>query len=150
MKKALKYSPNLKEYIIITTAKNDRVLDQLAQKLTLDQAKKKRSIRIEVWGWGTLEEWIDQYPAARQAFDPGWSPSLQAFQTQLNRVAQVQKCQPTAAQVQGIADQIQRQTSVQAYALPPDFAESQLRLSWNVQIRDAGLARQILRRNLVS
>ncbi|SFJ32621.1 HTH domain-containing protein [Bradyrhizobium sp. cf659] len=128
VKKALKYSPQLKEYIIITTAKNDTALDQLAQKLTLDQAKKKRNIRIEVWGWGTLEELIDEYPSARQAFDPGWSPSLQSFQTQLNKVTQAQKGQPTAAQVQGIADQIQQQTSVQAYALPPDFAESQLKV----------------------
>ncbi|SFV16905.1 hypothetical protein SAMN05192541_126138 [Bradyrhizobium arachidis] len=127
VRKALKYSPKLKEYIIITTAKNDTALDQLAQKLTLDQAKKNRNIRIEVWGWGTLEELIDEYPNARQAFDPGWSPSLQSFQTQLSNVAQTQRDQPTAAQVQGIADQIQRQTSVQAYALPPDFAESQLK-----------------------
>lgn len=127
VKKALKYSPKLKEYIIITTAKNDTALDQLAQKLTLDQAKKKRNIRIEVWGWGTLEELIDEHPSARQAFDPGWSPSLQSFQTQLSSVAQAQKVQPTAAQIQGIVEQIQRQTSVQAYALPPDFAESQLK-----------------------
>lgn len=64
VKKALKHSPKLKEYIIITTAKNDTALDQLAQKLTLDQAKKRRTIRIEVLGWGTLEELIDEYAHA--------------------------------------------------------------------------------------
>jgi hypothetical protein len=127
VKKALKYSPKLKEYIIVTSAKNDTALDQLAQKLSLDQAKKGRDVRIEVWGWGTLEELIDQYPSARRVFDPGWSPALHAFQTKLDEVAQVQKDQPTAAQVRGIAEQIQQQTSIQAYALPPDFAESQLK-----------------------
>jgi hypothetical protein len=126
VKKALKYSPKLQEYIIITSAKNDTALDQLAQKLSLAQAKKRRKIRIEVWGWGTLEELIDQYPSARQAFDPGWSPSLQTFQTNLEGVAQALKGQPTAAQVQGIADQIQRQSTIQASALPTDFANSYL------------------------
>jgi hypothetical protein len=52
VKKALTYSPKLQEYIIITSAKNDTALDQLAQKLSQAQAKKGRKIRIEVWGWG--------------------------------------------------------------------------------------------------
>ena len=126
VKKALKYSPKLNEYIIITSAKNDTALDQLAQKLSQAQAKIGRKIRIEVWGWGTLEELIDQYPSARQAFDPGWSPSLQTFQTNLDEVAQALKGQATAAQVQGIAEQIQLQSTIQASALPADFAEIHL------------------------
>jgi hypothetical protein len=124
VKKALTYSPKLQEYIIITSAKNDTALDQLAQKLSQAQAKKGRKIRIEVWGWGTLEELIDQYLSARQAFDPGWSPSLQKIQTNLKGVAQALKGQSTAAQVQGIAEQIQLQSSVQASVLPAEFAET--------------------------
>jgi hypothetical protein len=119
VKKALKYVPKLQEYIIITSAKNDTALDQLAQKLSQAQAKKGRKIRIEVWGWGTLEELIDEYPSARQAFDPGWSPSLQKFQTNLEEVAQALKGQVTATQVQ-----IQLQSSIQSSVLPADFAES--------------------------
>ena len=124
MRKALKYSPRLQEYIIITSSKNDTALDQLAQKLSQAQAKKGRKLRIEVWGWGTLEELIDQYPSARQVFDPGWSPSLQKIQTNLEEVAQALKGQSTAAQVQGIAERIQLQSSIQASVLPADFAES--------------------------
>jgi hypothetical protein len=124
VKKALTYSPKLQEYIIITSAKNDTALDQLAQKLSQAQAKKGRKIRLEVWGWGTLEELIDQYLNARQAFDPGWSPSLQKIQTNLKGVAQALKGQSTAAQVQGIAEQIQLQSSVQASVLPAEFAET--------------------------
>lgn len=99
VKKALKYLPKLQEYLIITSAKNDTALDQLAQKLSQAQAKKGRKIRIEVWGWGTLEELIDQYPSARQVFDPGWSPSLQKIQTNLDEVAQALRGQSTATQV---------------------------------------------------
>jgi len=124
VKKALTYVPKLQEYIIVTSAKNDTALDQLAQKLSQAQAKKGRKIRIEVWGWGTLEELIDQSPSAQQVFDPGWSPSLQKIQTNLDEVAQALRGQSTATQVQGIAEQIQLQSSIQASILPSEFAES--------------------------
>lgn len=127
VRKALKYKPALSEYFIITSAPNDTALDQLAQALSRQQKVKRRKIRIEVWGWGVLEERMNEDLDVKNAFDPGSSPALQAFQTRLDELAQVQREQPTAAQVQGIAEQIQRQTSIQAYAFPPEFAENQLK-----------------------
>ena len=78
VRKALGYKPALKEYLIVTTSKDDGKLDQVAQQLMHKQAAKGRSIQITVWGWDTLQEQIDQYEAAKQAFDPGFSPSVAA------------------------------------------------------------------------
>ena len=61
IRKALKYRPLLSEYIIVTTAGDDTKLDQLATELTKQQADKRRRIKIQIWGWDTLEDLIDRY-----------------------------------------------------------------------------------------
>jgi hypothetical protein len=76
VKAALRYKPPLREYFIVTTSKDDTKLTQLAQSLMLGQEAKGRRLHIEVWGWDTLQERIDQYESAKEAFDPGFSPSI--------------------------------------------------------------------------
>ena len=76
VRKALKYRPPLSEYIIVTTASDDTNLDQIATQLTKQQRDKRRKIKIQVWGWDTLEDYIDRYQAAKEAFDPGASPAV--------------------------------------------------------------------------
>ena len=73
---ALSYKPPLQEYFILTTAPDDTALDQLCQKLSLEQAQMGRTIHIAVWGWGTLSEKINQSESAKHAFDPGFSPAI--------------------------------------------------------------------------
>lgn len=87
VKKALKYDPPIVEYIIVTTADDDRVLDQLARQLTKAQREKGRKFRVEVWGWGNLEEFIDQHEEAKEAFDPGASLSVKAIKANLASIA---------------------------------------------------------------
>jgi 23S rRNA pseudoU1915 N3-methylase RlmH len=60
VRKALKYIPQLAEYIIVTSAPDDTNLDKLATQLTKQQRDKGRKIKIQVWGWDTLEEIIDR------------------------------------------------------------------------------------------
>src|ERR1700675_3845682 len=67
VRKALNYKPALSEYFIITSAPNDTPLDQLAQTLSRQQKAKGRNIRIEVWGWGVLEERINEDLDAKNA-----------------------------------------------------------------------------------
>lgn len=81
---ALLYQPALTEYFIVTTANDDTRLDQLSQQLTQDQEKAGRKIRIVIWGWDTLEERINQYPAAKNAFDPGFSPAIASHERKLD------------------------------------------------------------------
>jgi hypothetical protein len=73
---AISYKPPLQEYFILTTAPDDTALDQLCQKLSLEQAQMGRTIHIAVWGWGTLSEKINQSESAKHAFDPGFSPAI--------------------------------------------------------------------------
>src|SRR5258707_6598962 len=99
VRKALKYKPQLSEYIIITTAGDDTNLDQLATQLTKQQRDKGRKIKIQVWGWDTLEDHIDRYPAAKQIFDPGASPAVIEVRGRLARIEELQSTQATAEQI---------------------------------------------------
>jgi Restriction endonuclease len=62
LRMALKYKPAICKYIIVTTARKDRRLEQLAQTLTQQQKVKGRKVKVEVWGWDLVEDRIDDYP----------------------------------------------------------------------------------------
>jgi Restriction endonuclease len=72
VEKALTFRPKLTEYFIVTTSKDDTTLDELVKQLSQEQDTKGRRIHIEVWGWDTLSEKINQSEAAKEAFDPGF------------------------------------------------------------------------------
>jgi hypothetical protein len=110
IRKALKYKPATYKYIIITTAPKDRKLEQLAQTLTLAQKAKGRKIKIEVWGWDLLEDRIDEYPAARNVFDPAWSPSVKETQQSLKQIKKSQTKQATAEQVEKLSEKFEQRT----------------------------------------
>jgi hypothetical protein len=126
VRKALKYKPAISEYIIITTAENDRKLDQLAQTLTKAQLQKGRRIRIEVWGWETLEEFIDQFPAAKDAFDPGASPVTKEVRNKLKQIVGAQAQQATAQQVAELNQKIDQRTPIDDDSLPAAFADKEI------------------------
>ncbi|MCI4680609.1 hypothetical protein K9U39_19920 [Rhodoblastus acidophilus] len=69
--KALTFSPELREYFIVTTSPDDVDLQQLARELAVDLIAKGRRLLIHVWGWNTLEERISEHADALKAFDPG-------------------------------------------------------------------------------
>ncbi|WP_108462916.1 tetratricopeptide repeat protein [Devosia naphthalenivorans] len=69
--KALTFKPPLKEYFIVTTAPDDAVMQELARELTAEHSQTAHPIRIQIWGWGSLEERIARDPEALKAFDPG-------------------------------------------------------------------------------
>lgn len=83
VEKALTFRPELREYFIITTAPDDTKLQQLAHELTIAFAAKGKQLVIRVWGWNTLEERIFEYPKAREAFDPEYSPYTEQIFEQL-------------------------------------------------------------------
>jgi hypothetical protein len=122
----LKYKPPLSEYFIITTAPNDTKLDQLAQALSRQQKAKGRKIRIEVWGWGVLEERINEDLDAKNAFDPGWSPAVEATQTTLKDIKHKQRKQATADQIANLARIIKQQATFQPTQLPASYADAEL------------------------
>jgi tetratricopeptide (TPR) repeat protein/predicted nucleic acid-binding protein len=68
--KALKFKPQLNEYYFTTTGPDDTKLSQVAAQLVEEQLKLGRKIIIKVWGWGTLEDRINEHPEAALVFDP--------------------------------------------------------------------------------
>lgn len=51
---ALEFRPELKEFILVTTADDDVALDTEAAEFTDEQAKAGRDFTAQVWGWQTL------------------------------------------------------------------------------------------------
>lgn len=125
VQKALKYKPVIYKYIIITTAPKDRKLEQLAQTLTQTQKAKGRKIKIEVWGWDLLEDRIDEYPAARDAFDPAWSPSVKETLQSLKQIKKGQTNQATAEQLEQLSEKLE-QRSLHEDRIPSALAEELL------------------------
>ncbi|RXH41670.1 restriction endonuclease [Bradyrhizobium zhanjiangense] len=126
VRKALKYSPRLTEYIIVTTAEDDTNLDQLASQLTKQQRDKGRRIKIQVWGWDTLEDLIDSHPGAKEAFDPGASPAVKEIRGRLDRITKGQAQQATTADIAALSDQVSNVVAADSLSMP---AESTLSLS---------------------
>jgi hypothetical protein len=126
VKKALKYKPLLKEYFIVTTAKDDLKLQQLAQTLTQLQLAKGRKIRIDIWGGGTLSERINEHESAKQAFDPGFSPAIQAQKVILEELVRVQG--DANEKLQSISSQLDVSSSLfsEGAHLPRIYADREL------------------------
>ena len=73
--KALTFTPPLSEYIIVTTAPDDRNLDRLAHELSMSASEGREiDIKVRIFGWGTLEREIHRFLRAREAFDPLHTP----------------------------------------------------------------------------
>lgn len=138
VKKALTYSPKLVEYIIVTTAKDDIKLQQLAQQLARQQAKKGRKIAIDIWGWKTLEERINEFESSREVFDPGFSPSIKKVREQLEAVVGRQSKQATKTDIVELAAKLDEVAS--HTKLPAVYADRELqrRLSRGLRRRGFG------------
>jgi hypothetical protein len=129
IKKALQYKPLISEYFIVATSKDDIKLLQFAQEQMEKQAAAGRTIHIEVWGWDTLQEKIDQSEAAKQAFDPGFSPSIASQDRKLDAILKAQTQQPTKKQLDDIASSLKAGGSESIARLPKAFADRELKES---------------------
>lgn len=62
--KALDYEVKLTEYFFTTTAEDHGPLQTLAARLTAEQKALGRSIIVRAWGWGTIEERLQEHDVA--------------------------------------------------------------------------------------
>src|SRR5260370_35757092 len=83
-------------------------------------------MKVQVWGWGTLEDQIDRYAAAKETFDPGASPVLNEVRGKLDRIAELQSTQATAEQLALLAAKVEQRTSAEEDRLPPKFADGEI------------------------
>jgi len=140
IKKALGYKPRISEYFIVTTSKDDIALLQLAQQEMQKQQAAGRRIHIEIWGWDTLQEKIDQSESAKKAFDPGFSPSIAAQDRKLEAIIAAQKQQPTTKQLADFAKSIEERSSKDVARIPAVFAERELKEGLSRVMRRRGFA----------
>lgn len=71
---ALKFTPPLARFILITTASDDVKIDQEARLITHEHQEKGVPFTVEVWGWDTLEARISEHSRAIMAFSPDSTP----------------------------------------------------------------------------
>lgn len=76
--RALKYKPEMTEYYVVTTADDSTAFAELGFELTDECRRKGGRTVIRIWGWSTLEDRIQKHTNAHKAFDPNYTPVLQA------------------------------------------------------------------------
>ncbi len=75
VRKALTFKPLLREYVIVTTADDSNDLDSLALQLSQEVSEGREvPLRIQIYGWSSLERAIRRHPQALRAFDPSHTP----------------------------------------------------------------------------
>ena len=72
--KAKAFKPQLKEFILATTASRDQAIQTIARTITDELSKTDRPINVVVWGWDDIEEHASKYEDAYNAFDPTFNP----------------------------------------------------------------------------
>ncbi|MER8663611.1 hypothetical protein NKH34_21010 [Mesorhizobium sp. M1148] len=150
VKKALAFTPLLSEYFIVATSKNDTKLQQHALKIMQTQEASGRKIHVEVWGWDTLQEKIDQYESAKQAFDPGFSPALAAQDQKLDALIDGQSRLPTKEDLAALAKHLEKDGLELPVRLPPKIADRELREEFSRALRRRGFQRTDIRSELTN
>jgi tetratricopeptide (TPR) repeat protein len=74
VKKTEKFRPELKEFILITTAPNDAGIQEKARLLALEVRAAGRDLSISVWGWERVQQEINRYGEVLKAFHPDATP----------------------------------------------------------------------------
>ena len=72
--KARNFKPNLKEFILATTAPRDQAIQTVARAITDELSKTAWPVTVVVWGWDDIEERASKYKDAFSAFDPTYNP----------------------------------------------------------------------------
>jgi len=71
--KALKFKPLLDVFVIATTAPDDATILDVARSISTDHAAKKL-FEVRVQGWGTLRQWLTDYPELLTKYFPDYYP----------------------------------------------------------------------------
>jgi tetratricopeptide (TPR) repeat protein len=72
--KTEKFEPALSEFILITTAPNDAVIQEAARRLEQEVRAAGRDLSISVWGWERVQQEINRYGEVIKAFHPDATP----------------------------------------------------------------------------
>jgi hypothetical protein len=68
------FVPDIREFILITTAPDDAKIQQSARLLEAEVRANGRDLSVAVWGWGRLQQEIGRFADAIREFHPDGSP----------------------------------------------------------------------------
>jgi tetratricopeptide (TPR) repeat protein len=88
VKNTQKFQPDIKEFILITTAPDDADIQEKARLLEQGVRAAGRDLSISVWGWGRVQQEINRYGEVLRAFHPDATPFTDV---QLDAAAQARK-----------------------------------------------------------
>lgn len=81
-KNALKFKPHPPvEFILATTAPRDQAIQAVARTVTQELVDAGVKMHVAVWGWEDIEERVSQHAEALRAFDPSYTPYVDALAT---------------------------------------------------------------------
>jgi len=110
---ALAFDPEIKEYIIATTADDDAALQAEAALITDEQAKLGRDFTVQVWGWQTLQAHILRHREVIDAFSPDAFPHLRRIAKGQERISEeVETVKTEQAKMLGVLLHIEKQMAV--------------------------------------
>lgn len=70
VEKSRNFTPQISDFILVTTAPDDAAIEAVAREITAEREKEGNPLNVSIWGWGALEARISQYPKALEAFHP--------------------------------------------------------------------------------
>lgn len=85
-KKASNFIPALSEFIVVTTAPDDAKIQEVSRKITQENESSDKPMAVNVWGWGTLQSRIGQFPNTIEAFHPDITPFTKKTQAGIEEI----------------------------------------------------------------
>jgi tetratricopeptide (TPR) repeat protein len=74
VEKAKSFSPRIKEYILVTTARRDAGIQKAARKITDELTGTEHEFSVSVWGWDQFQEHASMHSDVWERIDPTWDP----------------------------------------------------------------------------
>lgn len=74
VEKAKSFSPKIKEYILVTTARRDAGIQKAAREITDELTGTEHEFSVSVWGWDQFQEHASMHSDVWEKIDPTWDP----------------------------------------------------------------------------
>jgi len=74
VEKAKSFSPKIKEYILVTTARRDAGIQKVAREITDELTGTEHEFSVSVWGWDQFQEHASMHSDVWEKIDPTWDP----------------------------------------------------------------------------
>ena len=84
VEKAKSFSPKIKEYILVTTARRDAGIQKAAREITDELTGSEHEFSVSVWGWDQFQEHASMHSDVWEKIDPTWDPYTKRGLEQLN------------------------------------------------------------------